>query len=173
LLAVGLQTSAVEVPVGKLMLVTVVLVIGLAGGLAAASKINPAFFGTWKLDTEKSKADSGQEAKSQTLTLAPRGDTFVITIEVDNGDGTKSRTSRTAALDGKDVVVEGTANPNAREAYTSVDARTIQRVVKVNGQVRNTLKLTVAPDGKTVTAVSTGTGADGKPFRATSVLDKQ
>jgi hypothetical protein len=76
-------------------------------------------------------------------------------------------------LDGKDVVVEGIANPAAREAYTSIDARTIQRVVKLNGQVRNTLKLTVAADGKTVTTVSTGTNADGKPFHATSVLDKQ
>ena len=96
-----------------------------------------------------------------------------MTFEVDNGDGTKTRTTRTAALDGKDVVVEGISNPAAREAYTSVDARTIQRVVKLNGQVRNTLRLTVAPDGKTVETISTGTSADGKPFHATSVLDKQ
>ena len=60
-----------------------------------------------------------------------------------------------------------------REAYSRVDDRTFQRVVKFNGQVRNTLKLTVAPDGKSVTAVTSGTGADGKPFRATSLLDKQ
>jgi hypothetical protein len=43
----------------------------------------------------------------------------------------------------------------------------------LNGQVRNTLRLTVAPDGKTVETISTGTGADGKPFHASSVLDKQ
>jgi hypothetical protein len=35
------------------------------------------------------------------------------------------------------------------------------------------LKLALAADGKTITAVSTGTGADGKPFHATSQLDKQ
>jgi hypothetical protein len=163
----------VEVYMRNLVLATCALVVGLSGGLGAASKINPAFFGTWKLNTEKSKADTGETPKSQAVTLAPRGDGFVVTIEVDNGDGTKSRTTRTATLDGKDVVVEGIANPAAREAYTSIDVRTIQRVVKLNGQVRNTLQLTVAPDGKTVTAVSTGTGGDGKPFHATSVLDKQ
>jgi hypothetical protein len=152
---------------------TVALVIGVSAGVAAASKMNPAFFGTWKLNTANSKAGSGETPKGQTLTLAPRGDGFVLTIDVDNGDGTRSRTSRTAALDGKDVVIEGISNPAAREAYTSIDARTIQRVVKVNGQVRNTLKLTVASDGKTVTAVSTGTNGDGKPFNATSVLEKQ
>ena len=75
--------------------------------------------------------------------------------------------------DGKDVNVQGIANPAVREAYTRVDDRTFQRVVKLNGQVRNTLKLTVAPDGKSVTAVTTGTGADGKPFHATSLLNKQ
>ena len=148
------------------------IVLGLSAGAAAAGDINPAFFGTWKLNTEKSKADTGESPKSQTVTLAPRGDRFVVTIDVDNGDGTRSRTTRTAALDGKDVTVDGIANPAAREAYTSIDARTIQRVVKLNGQVRNTLTLTVAPDGKTVTTVATGM-SDGKPFRATSVLDKQ
>ena len=157
----------------NLVLATLTLVIGLSAGPAAAGKINPAFFGTWKLNTEKSKADTGETPKSQTLTLTPRGDSFVVTIEVDNGDGTKTRTTRTAALDGKDVVVQGISNPAAREAYTSIDARTIQRVLKVNGQVRNTLKLTVAQDGKTVTTVSTGTNAGGAPFHATSVLDKQ
>jgi hypothetical protein len=156
------------------VLATVVLVIvGLSVGVAAASKINPAFFGTWKLNTDKSKADTGETPKGQTVTLAPQGDGFLVMIEVDNGDGTKSRTTRTAALDGKDVVVQGISNSATREAYTSVDARTIQRVVKVNGQVRNTLKLALAADGKTITAVSTGTGADGKPFHATSQLDKQ
>ena len=157
----------------SLIVATVALVIGLSGGSFAASEINPAFFGTWKLNTERSKANTGETPKSQTLTLTPRGDGFVVTIEVDNDDGTKARTTRTAALDGKDVVVEGISNPAAREAYTSVDARTIQRVVKLNGKVRNTLTLAVAADGKTMTTVTTGTGADGKPFHATSVLDKQ
>lgn len=157
----------------NLVRATLAVVIALSAGLAAAGNINPAFFGTWKLNTANSKAGAGETAKGQTVTLAPRGDSFVVTIEVDNGDGTKSRTTRTAALDGKDVVVEGIANAAAREAYTSIDARTIQRVVKVNGEVRNTLTLTVAKDGKTVTAKSTGTNGDGKPFNATSVLEKQ
>jgi hypothetical protein len=162
-----------EVHMRNLVVATVALVIGLSAGLAGAGEINPAFFGTWKLNTEKSKADTGQTPKSQTVTVAPRGNRFDVTFEVDNEDGTKTRTTRTAALDGKDVVVDGISNPAAREAYTSIDARTIQRVVKLKGQVRHTLQLTVAPDGKTVTTVSTSTGADGKPFRATSVLDKQ
>ena len=157
----------------NLVVATVALVIGLSAGLAGAGEINPAFFGTWKLNTEKSRADTGQTPKSQTVTVAPRGNRFDVTFEVDNEDGTKTRTTRTAALDGRDVVVDGISKPAAREAYTSIDARTIQRVLKLKGQVRNTLQLTVAPDGKTVTTISTGTGADGKPFRATSVLDKQ
>ena len=156
-----------------LIVATVALVIGLSAGSFAASEINPAFFGTWRLNTERSKANTGETPKSQTVTVTPRGDGFVVTIEVDNDDGTKARTTRTAALDGKDVVVQGISNPAAREAYTSVDARTIQRVVKLNGKVRNTLTLAVAADGKTMTTVMTATGADGQPFHATSVLDKQ
>ena len=162
-----------EVRMRNLVAATAALVVGLSAGIAGAGEINPAFFGTWKLNTEQSEAGSGRTPKSQTVTLAPRGDHFIVTFEVDNGDGTKTRTTRTAALDGKDVVVEGISNPAAREAYTSIDGRTIQRVIKLNGRIRNTLKLTVAPDGKTLAAVSTGTGTDGKSFQATSVLDKQ
>jgi len=157
----------------NLMIATIALVTALSGSLIAADQLPSAFFGTWKLNTEKSKADSGAEPKGQTLTIERRGEGFAVTIDVDNGDGTNSRTTRTAALDGKDVTVQGITNPAVREAYTRVDDRTFQRVLKLNGQVRNTLKLTVAPDGKTVTADTSGTGADGKPFHATSLLDKQ
>jgi hypothetical protein len=157
----------------NLMIATLVLVTGVSVSLAAADQLSPAFYGTWKLNTEKSKADSGDTPKDQTVTIERRGQGFTVTIDVDNGDGTRNRTTRTAALDGKDVTVEGITNPNVREAYSRVDDRTFQRVVKLNGQVRNTLKLTLASDGKTLTAETTATGADGKPFHATSQLDKQ
>ena len=156
-----------------LMIATLALVLGISATLSAADQLSPAFFGTWKLNTDRSKAESGEAPKGQTVTIEPRGQGFAVTMEVDNGDGTKSRTTRTAALDGKDVTVQGITNPAVREAYTRIDDRTFQRVVKLNGQVRNTLKFTVAPDGKSVTAITTATGADGKPFRATSLLDKQ
>jgi hypothetical protein len=157
----------------NLIVATIALVIGVSASVAAADQLNPAFFGTWKLNTERSKADSGETPKGQTVTIERHGDGFAVTMDVDNGDGTRTRTTRTAALDGKDVTVQGITNPAVREAYTRVEDRTFQRVVKLNGQVRNTLTLTVAPDGKTVTAVTSGSSADGKPFRATSLLDKQ
>src|SRR3954462_14824027 len=133
----------------NLLAATIALVIGVSASLAAADQLHPAFLGTWKLNTERSKADSGETPKGQTLTIERRGQGFAVTIDVDNGDGTKSRTTRSAALDGKDVTVQGVTNPAVREAYTRVEERTIQRVVKLSGQVRNTLTLTVAPDGQT------------------------
>ena len=169
-MAVGLLCSAC---MRTRTLTVVTIAIGLSVSLAAADQLPTAFFGTWKLNTERSKADSGAPPKDQTLTIQRRGDGFGLTIDVDNGDGTRNRTTRNATLDGKDVTVVGITNPAVREAYTKVDDHSFQRVVKVNGQVRNTLKFTIAPDGKTVTAVTTGTGADGKPFHATSLLDKQ
>jgi hypothetical protein len=157
----------------NLKIATVAVAVGLCAPLAAADQLPSGFFGTWKLNVEKTKADSGADPKDQTVTIERRGESFALTIDVDNGDGTRNRTTRTAALDGKDVTVQGITNPAVREAFTRVDDRTFQRVLKLNGQVRNTLKLTVSADGKTVTAVTSGTGADGKPFHATSLLDKQ
>src|SRR3954452_2843110 len=94
-----------------LTLVTLTIAIGASVSLAAADQLPTAFFGTWKLNTERSKADSGAPPKDQTLTIQRRGDAFELTIDVDNGDGTRNRTTRNATLDGKDVPVEGITNP--------------------------------------------------------------
>src|SRR5215203_3402510 len=78
-----------KVRMRNLIIATIALVLGVSASLAAADQLNPAFFGTWKLNTEKSKADSGAAPKDQTVTIEPRGESFLVTFEVDNGDGTK------------------------------------------------------------------------------------
>src|SRR5205809_4735159 len=67
-----------EVHMRNLVRATLAVVIALSTGLAAAGNINPAFFGTWKLNTANSKAGAGETAKGQTVTLAPRGDSFIV-----------------------------------------------------------------------------------------------
>jgi hypothetical protein len=147
--------------------------LGVSGYVSAADQLNPAWFGTWRLDTAKSTASPGPMAKSQTVRIERRGDGFVVTVDSENANGTKSHTMRQAALDGKQVPVTGGANAAAKEAYTRIDNRSFQRVVIINGQVTNTLKATLSRDGKTFTTVTTGTNAEGKPVHNTGVLEKQ
>ena len=155
------------------MIVAAVLMIaGSSVSTIASDTVNAGFFGRWKMNTAKSTADPGPLVKSQTVTIEPHGDGFTLTTDAEDATGAKSHTTRTASLDGKEVTVD-TSNPNVKETYTRINDRAFQRVLNVNGQVRNTLKATLSGDGKTFTIDATGTNGDGKRVHNTIVFDKQ
>jgi len=111
-----------EVSMRNLIVGLIVAILWTAGSLSAADKINPGFFGTWKLNTAKSKADPGPMVKSQTVKIEPHGDGFMTTVDAENADGTKTHSVRTAALDGKPVPVEGGPQPQAPPKPTRASA---------------------------------------------------
>ena len=154
-----------------LLIASLVALLGVS--MSAADKINPAFFGTWKLNPAKSKADPGPMVRSQTVTIEPRGDGFTLTADTENADGTTSHTVRIAAFDGKEVSVQGTTNPNAKELYTSISDRSLKREIRIDGQVTNTLTATLSADGKSYTSDTTATNAQGQPVHNQFVLEKQ
>jgi hypothetical protein len=110
--------------------------------------------------------------KSQTVKIEPQPDGFTLITDAEDALGAKSHTTRTASLDGKEITVDAD-NPNVKEAYTRISDRSFQRVLNVNGQVRNTLKATLSGDGKTFTIDATGTNGEGKRVHNTIVFDKQ
>ena len=150
----------------------VLTVVGLSVSTFAIDTVNAAFFGTWKMNSAKSKADPGPLVKSQTVTIEPHGDGFTLTTDAEDATGGKIHTTRTASLDGKEIAVDAN-DPNVKETYTRINDRSFQRVLKVNGQVRNTLKATLSGDGQSFTIDATGTSATGKPVHNITVFDKQ
>jgi len=46
-------------------------------------------------------------------------------------------------------------------------------VLSVNGQVRGTLRVTLADDGKSLTTTAVGTNAEGTPVHNTVVFEKE
>jgi len=93
------------------LLTVAAVVVFLGASASAADKVNPAFFGTWKMNIAKSQADPGPLPKSQTVKIDPHGDGFMTTIDADNADGTKSHSVRMAALDGTKATVEAARIP--------------------------------------------------------------
>ncbi len=154
-----------------LLIASLAVLLGVS--VLAADQMNPAFFGTWKLNPAQSKADPGPMVRSQTVTIEPHGDGFILTADIETADGTRSHTVRTAAFDGKEVSVEGTTNPNAKELYTRTGDRSLKREIRVGAQVTNTLTATLAADGKSLTTETIGTNAQGQTTRTQYVLEKQ
>jgi len=157
----------------NLIVAAVLTILGVVSvSMSAADTVNAGFFGTWKMNSFKSKADPGPLVKSQIVTIEPHGDSFTLTTDAEDAQGAKSHTTRTASLDGKEIAVDAN-NSSVKETYTRLDDRSFQRVLKVNGQVRNTLKATLSGDGQSFTIDATGTSATGKPVHNITVFDKQ
>jgi hypothetical protein len=144
-------------------------VLVLAGAEAIAQGTN-SFAGVWELDRFKSVYDP--------ISTAP--ERRILTLEA-SGDGIKStaRTWRnsvaadvsyTAGFDGKDYP---TAAAGATVSFKRVNATTVERTAKLNGQIRETQTWSVSPDGKTLTIKAEGTDAEGTPFSSTQIYTKQ
>ena len=73
----------------------------------------------------------------------------------------------TGKFDGKDYPVQG-VELVLTNAYRRVDDRTYDLIQKIDGEVVATSRLTMSPDGKTITTVNSSRTAS-----ATTVYDRQ
>lgn len=149
-------------------LVSACLVVGAA---AAAAGKDP-FVGTWKLDIARSKFDNGAPPKRSIVTISRAGDKRKIAVHTVSAAGTESRTESTAADDGKDYPMKGSATVDA-VAVTRVDARTVDRKDKKGGAVVATLRVKVSPDGRTLTVSQKGIDSQGRPYNNTLLYARQ
>jgi succinyl-CoA synthetase beta subunit len=78
----------------------------------------------------------------------------------------------TGRLDGQDYPIQG-IDEVLTNAYTRVDDRTYDIVVKVDGSRVATARIAIAADGKTLTTVTTSRNALGKTVRSTVVYERQ
>jgi len=149
------------------IVVLVVLVAADVAQLSAQGK-DPRI-GTWKLNVAKSKYDPGPAPQSQTLKVdaVGKGEKTVT------ADGKKVTVTYTANFDGKDYPLTGSALGADKVSLKRIDARTTERIDKKDGKPVVTIRRVVSADGKTMTATSKGTNAEGKPTNNVAVFEKQ
>ena len=78
----------------------------------------------------------------------------------------------TGKFDGKDYPVQG-VDYVLTNAYTPVDERSYQILIKVDGLVAATARVAVSPDGKTLTTSTVEKNARGESVTTTTVYDRQ
>ena len=150
-------------------LVVAVSVLFLTSSLAQA---DDNWLGTWKLNPAKSKVTPGPGPKSQTLTFEKKDGAFQLTTDTVDADGKALHGGYVAPFDGKEVAFAG--NPDAdTTAPKRVDANHYTNTWKKGGKVTRSIKATVAPGGKVLTIIQTGTDAKGRAYHSTAVFDKQ
>ena len=165
------------------------IVAGLLFLIACASLLaqtpagkNP-IVGTWRLNLEKSKFESGPPPKGQTRQYSQRHDGLIVAnIWSISAQGNPSFTQTVSKYDGKEYgqynqttletfQANGTQTGNT-QAFAVVDAYTVEITNKVDGRVAATSRRTVSEDGNTMTHVIKGTNAQDKPYTNVLVFDR-
>jgi hypothetical protein len=148
------------------------LIIGVAitaiGMLAANSSL-----GTWKLNAAKSKSTGTNPLKTLTTVREATPDGGIkVTRTGQMTDGTAVNASYTCKYDGKECPATGGQYNTI--SIKRIDANTTSYETRMTGgKYHTTGRSVISADGKTMTQVSTGTDAAGKPVTTTLVFDRQ
>lgn len=138
-----------------------------AGACFAAN----AHVGTWKVNEGKSKQAAGM-GKTNTVQYVEKKDQLQVTVDGFDKDGKAAHGVWTGKTDGKSYKVKGKLSWDSM-AYKMVDDRTYDITAMKDGKMSWSGRSTVAKDGKSRTLNMSGTGADGKKFKAKIVYDKE
>jgi hypothetical protein len=131
------------------------------------------WLGEWKLNVSESKYSPGPAPKSQTLRFeATKDGSIKLSSHTVEADGKSRDGSYVSKFDGQDVPWKGNPDADTSSAWR-IDENTYENTWKKNGKVTITAKVTVSPDGKTLTITRNGTDSKGRTVSETAVYTKQ
>jgi hypothetical protein len=138
--------------------------------LALSLESKEPWMGVWKLNAARSTT-APDRYKRVITRIEPWEDGLKVTYEMVGTRGGVSYLEWTGKFDGKDYPVEG-ADYILTNAYTLINERSYQIVVKVEGSVAATARVEVSGDGKTLVTVTTEKNARGQTISTTTVYER-
>ncbi len=130
------------------------------------------WFGTWTLNLAKSTVDRDVRYKRVTTKIEPWEDGLKVTYDLVGVRGGMTHMEWAGKFDGKDYPVQG-LDYVLTNAYRRVSDRSYEIVNKIDGVMSSTAHVTISPDGKTLTTVTTGKNTRGNIVSTTSVYERQ
>ncbi len=130
------------------------------------------WFGVWQFNVAQSSVNRDLPYKRGTCKIEPWEDGLKVTYDFVGTRGGVTHMEWMGKFDGKDYRVQG-VDYILTNAYTQVNDRAYQIAVKVDGALSATTKVTISPDGKTLTAVTTQKNARGDTVTTTMVYERQ
>ena len=130
------------------------------------------FTGTWKLNLQKSQYSPGPPPRSLTSKVEVMGDTVNFTFDgYDSNSDSIVPDELSIKLDGKDYPI---ADDPSRDtvAIKKIDDYTTEETSKKGGKVTTITRTVYAKDGKSRTATTTGTSADGQKVNNVAFFDR-
>ncbi|MGE0444307.1 MAG: hypothetical protein AB7P99_03700 [Vicinamibacterales bacterium] len=148
-----------------------VLAVALLAAAVPAVAQPDLWTGTWHLDLDESTYPAGSPYKRGTWKIE-RSDAGVTMIyDLVGVRGGVTHMEWTGRFDGRPYTLHGPDAP-VTYAYIQVDAYTLDLEVRVDGVPNVRGRVTLAPDGRTLTATTTGRTAAGE-VTTTTVYKKK
>lgn len=156
---------------------TAILIAFLSVGLfaafaatgASAQTKQPNLNGTWKMNAEKSKFEQGGPSEI-TIKFDHKDASLAETLTIATGDGDRALETK-YSTDGKETTQEVIGG---RQAQTSAKWEGETLIIAWKAEDGGfTRKITLSPDGKTMTMIVMQSDSDGKSSTDTVVLEKQ
>jgi hypothetical protein len=110
--------------------------------------------------------------KTNMVTYAEKKDKIQVTVDGMDKDGKPTHGVWTGMADGKVYKVKGNLAWDAM-TYRMVNDHTYDMTAMKDGKMTWSARSVVSKDGKTRTLNMSGTGTDGKKFKAKTVYDRQ
>jgi hypothetical protein len=145
------------------------IMLTLAAVFAAVCFAADVSIGRWKAHHDKSIPGWG---KTTSVVITAAGDSMKVIADGFDENGKPLHDEWTGKFDGKDYPVTGDIDSDTR-AYKPINDHTFEMIGKKGGKITGTARVVYSADGKTRTVTGSGTDANGKKIRATSVYDKQ
>jgi hypothetical protein len=157
--------------VTRCLLAGIFAAILLVPGLAAR-QAPPGWLGQWTLNVEKSVYNPGPPPyRRGTFTVQPHGDLVRVVYDLVRPRGGVTHMEWTGRFDGQDYPVHG-VEAVVTNAYRRVGDRAFDVVVKLDGRVTATSRVTLSADGRTMTTETVGRNAQGNEVTTTTVYEK-
>jgi len=153
--------------IASLIMAGVVCLAAVTTGFAADN-----FTGTWKMNPEKSQYNPGPPLKSLTSRVEVMGDMVSFTFDGYDSEGKSIVPEELSIkLDGKDYPI---AEDPTRDtvAMKKIDDYTMEETNKKGGKVTTIVRTVYSRDGKSRTATTTGTNAQGQKVNNVVFFDR-
>ena len=146
----------------------------LSPGLAVSAWGADPLVGTWKVNTEKSKASNGQPGpKEEVVKIEEQGGSLLSTIRGTSASGETYSYQFTIPKKGGHVTYISAAPAAHWDNIKRTNNRTMDGTIIRDGKVVQAVHGTISRDGKTFTLVGKGTDAQGRPLEFVEVQERQ
>ena len=158
----------------RALIVGSTLAVMTAGGVAVTADdaaVPPAWLGIWALNVERSDYGAAPAPyKRATYRIEPAGDGMRVVYDMVHPRGGTTHLEWTGRMDGRDYALQG-VDQAITYAYTALGDGAHEIVVKIDGRVAARSRVSLSPDGRTMTTRTTTAGR--QPAVITTVYEKR